>query len=56
MPKACAIKVVKEEKKKGIVAKYYKASFPATVIELPFGHEKIGRHLAVSIDNKCCIS
>ncbi|TRO51262.1 ArsR family transcriptional regulator [Candidatus Bathyarchaeota archaeon] len=41
LTKAGAIKVVREEEKKGAVAKYYKASFPAMGIELPFGCYKI---------------
>jgi DNA-binding transcriptional ArsR family regulator len=41
LTKAGAIKVVREEEKKGAVAKYYKASFPAMGIELPFGYHKI---------------
>jgi DNA-binding transcriptional ArsR family regulator len=38
--KAGAIKLVKEEDKKGAVAKYYRAAFPAFGIELPFGYQK----------------
>lgn len=41
LAKAGAIKVVREEEKKGAVAKYYKALFPAMGIELPFGYQKI---------------
>lgn len=41
LSKSGVIKVVKEEGKKGAVAKYYKAVFPAMGIELPFGQQKI---------------
>ena len=40
---AKAIEVVREEKKKGATAKYYKASFPAFGVELPFGYRSIKR-------------
>ncbi|MDH4221212.1 MAG: helix-turn-helix domain-containing protein [Candidatus Bathyarchaeota archaeon] len=46
------VKVVKEEEKKGAVAKYYKASFPALGVELPFGYQKIKNVLVPSIDEK----
>ena len=39
--KAGAVKVVREERKKGAIAKYYKASFPALGVELPFGYRTI---------------
>lgn len=39
--KAGVIKVVREEKKKGAIAKYYKAAFPALGVELPFGYQRI---------------
>lgn len=35
------VTVVREEEKKGAVAKYYKASFPALGVELPFGYRTI---------------
>jgi DNA-binding transcriptional ArsR family regulator len=41
LQKAGAIKFVKEEDKKGAVAKYYRAAFPAFGIELPFGYQKV---------------
>ena len=41
LAKAGAVKVVREEEKKGAIAKYYKASFPAFGVELPFGYQKI---------------
>jgi DNA-binding transcriptional ArsR family regulator len=52
LTKAGAIKVVREEEKKGAVAKYYKATFPAMGIELPFGYQKISRFPATSTDEK----
>lgn len=52
LARAGAIKVVREEEKKGAVAKYYKASFPAIGIELPFGYHKVSRPPAANIDNK----
>jgi len=41
LAKAGVVKIVREEEKKGAVAKYYKASFPALGVELPFGYQKI---------------
>ncbi|MFP3985262.1 MAG: helix-turn-helix domain-containing protein [Candidatus Bathyarchaeia archaeon] len=38
--KAKAIRKVKEEERKGAIAKYYKANFPALGIELPCGRRK----------------
>lgn len=40
LAKAGAIRLVKKEDKKGAVAKYYRAAFPAFGVELPFGYEK----------------
>ena len=37
LAEAGAIKVVKEEEKKGAIAKYYGVSFPAFGVELPYG-------------------
>jgi DNA-binding transcriptional ArsR family regulator len=48
LAKAGAIKIVREEEKKGATAKYYKTSFPAFGVELPFGYRKIK---TVSIPN-----
>jgi DNA-binding transcriptional ArsR family regulator len=50
--KADVVKLVREEEKKGAVAKYYKASFPALGVELPFGYQKINSYPAVNIDEK----
>ena len=52
LTKAGVVKVVREEEKKGAVAKYYKASFPAMGVELPFGYQKINRFPATNIDEK----
>ena len=52
LAKAGAIKVVREEEKKGAVAKYYKATFPAMGVELPFGHQKLNRFPITNIDEK----
>jgi DNA-binding transcriptional ArsR family regulator len=52
LTKAGVIKVVREEEKKGAVAKYYKTSFPAVGVELPFGDQKINSFPATSIDEK----
>jgi DNA-binding transcriptional ArsR family regulator len=52
LTKAGVIKVVREEEKKGAVAKYYKATFPAMGIELPFGYQKISRFPATTTDEK----
>ena len=41
LAKAGAITVVREEKKKGATAKYYKAVSPAFGIELPSGYKQI---------------
>ena len=52
LTKAGTIKVVREEEKKGAVAKYYKAVFPAMGIELPFGYQRINGFAATNIDEK----
>jgi len=39
--KAGAVKVVREEEKKGATARYYRASYPAFGVELPFGYKEI---------------
>lgn len=45
-----AVRLVREEKKKGAVAKYYKTSFPALGVELPFGYRKIKNVAIPSMD------
>jgi hypothetical protein len=52
LAKAGAIKVVREEEKKGAIAKYYRAIFPAMGVELPFGYQKIDRFPVTNIDKK----
>jgi DNA-binding transcriptional ArsR family regulator len=52
LTRAGVIKVVREEEKKGAVAKYYKATFPAMGVELPFGYQKINRFPVTNIDEK----
>jgi len=41
LAKAGVVKVVREEEKKGAIAKYYKAAFPALGVELPFGYQRV---------------
>ncbi|HVP41122.1 MAG TPA: S-layer protein [Candidatus Krumholzibacteriaceae bacterium] len=50
LAKTGAIKLVKKEDKKGAVAKYYRATFPAFGVELPFGGEKITKPLPTVLD------
>ena len=45
-----AIKLVRKEDKKGAVAKYYRAAFPAFGVELPFGYERITKPLPTILD------
>jgi DNA-binding transcriptional ArsR family regulator len=52
LTKAGVIKIVREEEKKGAIAKYYKTSFPAVGVELPFGDQKINSFPATNIDEK----
>jgi DNA-binding transcriptional ArsR family regulator len=52
LAKAGAIKVVREEEKKGATAKYYRVTFPAMGVELPFGYQKIERFPVTNIDAK----
>ena len=52
LTKAGAITVVREEEKKGAVAKYYKAAFPAMGIELPFGYQTINGFPVTNINEK----
>ncbi len=40
LAKANAIRIAKEEERKGAIAKYYTADFPAFGVELPFGVQK----------------
>lgn len=52
LTKVGAIIVVKEENRKGAVAKYYKSVFPAMGVELPFGYQKINCFSSVELDEK----
>jgi len=52
LSEAGVIKVVREEEKQGATAKYYKVSFPAFGVELPFGYRKIAVPSALSLDEK----
>jgi len=55
LAKAGAIKLVKEEEKKGAVAKYYRAAFPAFGVELPFGTQTIHASSLSALDtNERC--
>ena len=50
LAKAGAIKLVRKEDKKGAVAKYYRAAFPAFGVELPFGYESVAVPLPTVLD------
>ena len=50
--KAGVVRVVKEAEKKGAIAKYYHAAYPAFGIELPFGERKTGKPLFPVLDKK----
>jgi len=52
LARAGVIQVVREEEKKGAIAKYYKASFPAFAVELPFGNRTINTFSIPSINEK----
>jgi DNA-binding transcriptional ArsR family regulator len=52
LAKAGAIKVVREEEKKGAIAKYYKASFPAYGVELPLGYREVRTVSIPSVNEK----
>jgi len=52
LSEAGVIRVVREEEKKGATAKYYRASFPAFGVELPFGYRKIALPSATPLDEK----
>ena len=51
LAKAGAITVVREEKKKGATAKYYKTVSPAFGIEFPYGYKPIQNLCTLSIDS-----
>jgi len=50
LAKAGVLEVVREERKKGAIAKYYKTSFPSFGVELPFGYRKVRAISTSSID------
>jgi hypothetical protein len=50
LAKVGAITIVKEEKKKGAMAKYYRTAFPAFGIEFPQGYKPIQNICALSLD------
>jgi len=52
LAKAGVIKVVREEEKKGAIARYYRAFYPAFAVELPFGNRKIRTISAPTVDDK----
>jgi DNA-binding transcriptional ArsR family regulator len=52
LAKAGVIKVVREEEKKGAIARYYRTSYPAFGVELPFGYQKIRTITAPTVDDK----
>ena len=52
LAKAGAITVVREEKKKGATAKYYKTVSPAFGIEFPLGYKPIQNLCTLSIDRQ----
>jgi DNA-binding transcriptional ArsR family regulator len=52
LARAGAITVVREEKKKGAIAKYYKAVSPAFGIELPQGYKTIERLSLIGMDEQ----
>ena len=52
LAKAGVISVVREEEKKGAIARYYRVSYPAFGVELPFGYQKIRTIAAPTVDDK----
>jgi len=52
LAQAGVIKVVREEEKKGAIARYYRVSYPAFAVELPFGYQKIRTITAPTVDDK----
>jgi len=52
LAKAGVVRAVREEKKKGATAKYYKTSFPAFGVDLPFGYRRVKTISISSIDEK----
>jgi DNA-binding transcriptional ArsR family regulator len=52
LARAGVIKIVREEEKKGATAKYYRTSFPAFGVELPFGNRTINTVSIPSVNEK----
>lgn len=52
LTEAGIIKVVREEEKQGATAKYYRVSFPAFGVELPFGYRKTAVPSFLSLDER----
>jgi len=52
LSEAGIIEVVREEEKQGATAKYYKVSFPAFGVELPFGYHTMATPSVPSLDEK----
>jgi DNA-binding transcriptional ArsR family regulator len=52
LAEAGIIKVVREEEKKGATARFYKVTYPAFGVELPFGNRKITTLNAPEMDEK----
>lgn len=52
LTKAGVIRVVREENRKGAVAKYYKTVYPAMGVELPFGYQKVNCFSAFELNEK----
>ncbi len=52
LAEAGVIRIVKEEEKKGATAKFYKVSFPAFGVELPFGNRRVTTLGAPIMDQK----
>jgi len=52
LAKAGAVKLIKEEERKGAVAKYYRAAFPAFGVELPFGTQTVNAPSLSALDTR----
>jgi len=50
--KAGVVRVVREEEKKGAIAKYYSAAYPAMGVELPFGSQPIKNLPGFAVNEK----
>src|SRR3990170_915712 len=52
LAQAVIIEIVKEEEKKGAIARFYRVTFPAFGVELPFGNRKIAALDSTEMDEK----